>query len=286
MKGYELKKTKRDSWYISGKLCSGVDVFFKVWDNSAAFSKMKDCNYEGMAVYISASVDEYGGASSLLLSSIEAVEGFSEDMFLPTVYNIEAYWEGLQKLSAQHLTEKGQELAKILLFNTYEEVESRFKLEFAASSHHDNCKGGLLAHTYKVCRILSTIFVQYKSLFDSDHKDLVFIGGLMHDIGKIREYNMGIYQKPAYADHLLYGVEYLTKHKEDIVKLYSEDWYSQLLAIVLEHHGEYGMPCKTVDAYILHMADLLDSRITLIQQGVADVERGGSIKVDDKYLVY
>lgn len=286
VKGYNLKMTKQNKEYINGQICSGINVYFKAWDSSPAFAQLKGNNYEGEIAYIMATVDDYGGSTSLLLNSITAVDGFTEDMFLPTVYNTDAYWDGLKKLAKQHLTERGYELADKLLFSAGEAVESRFKLEFAASSHHDNCKGGLLAHTYKVCRILTTLFVQYKSLFDEDHKDLVFIAGLMHDIGKLREYKLGIYQKPAYANHLLYSTEYLIDFKDIIVTTYSEDWYNQLLGVVLEHHGEFGMACQTIDAYVLHMADLLESRMTLVQQSVAEIERGNSIKVDDKYLVY
>jgi len=281
-----MKKTKNNKDYVLGYLTSGVKVPFKVWDNSAAFNSLKNYDYEGVIAYITAQVDEYGGQTSLILSQINAVEGYSEDQFLSTKYNIEAYWDGLRNMLAQNVSAHAMNVCDKILFNN-SDISVRFKLEFAASTHHDNCKGGLLAHTYKVVRLVSVLMNQYKSLFDEQHKDLLFLAALLHDVGKLREYKLGSYVKPSYADHLLYSVEMVSAFKADILaEGYTEDWFNQFIAAILEHHGEYGMKCRTVDAYILNMADMMESRMTMLQQYTEDLDRGQSFKMDDCYLTY
>ena len=55
---------------------------------------------------------------------------------------------------------------------------TRFKVEFAAMSHHDNCKGGLLAHTYKVLLLMKFVCRQYEAATTkrgTDYTDLLYI---------------------------------------------------------------------------------------------------------------
>lgn len=89
---------------------------------------------------------------------------------------------------------------------------------------------------------------------------------MFHDLGKIREMNLGVYQNCSKVTHRFLGIEYLAQLKEMIVTSYSEEWYYDLVSILLQHHGEWGDPCKTLVSYIVSKVDLFESQMTLIPQ--------------------
>jgi 3'-5' exoribonuclease len=291
VKSYNIQLTKGGKEYIAGSLQSGVDVPFKAWGNSSAFPKFKGEAYENVPSYIVGSVDGFGGTNTIIIDSVQAVDGYTPDQFFPIKYDIEAYWGALKNQIAKRVSEKGQAICNSILFNN-EELSLRFKQEFAAMSHHDNCKGGLLAHTYKVINNIATIINLYPNIvvrngaIDKDYVDLLYIGTLLHDIGKTVEMNFGVYQPKSIVTHNYLGIEFIAPYKEEIVKSYSEEWYYNLISILLQHHGEYEAPCRTVAAFVVHKADEFDATLTLLSQTMESVnnEAGSRVKVEDRYL--
>ena len=284
LKNYSVGLTKNGKYYYYGTVTSGVDIDFKVWDNSAAYPILRDNELGGKVVEITATWNEYKGNYSLLLNSVKLADNIPEDNFLLTKYNIDAYFGGLHDLVNNVVSPKAMAIADELLFNN-EKIAEMFKLEFAAKSHHDNCKGGLLAHTYKVCSLLDYTLKVYKNISQNqDEKDLMMLGALFHDIGKIREMHFGQYQKESCVTHRFLGVEMLNKAK--IVEAYNEEWYYNLVSIMLQHHGEYGDPCRTVVALVIHRIDNFDSDMTLLSQKLEEqsVREIGRLQVDGSYL--
>lgn len=290
IKDYSIQTTKHGKEYIVGKLQSGIDMSFKAWGNSAAFTKLKNEAYENVPAYIMGNGDDYGGVMSLVLDTVQAVDGYTPDQFFLMKYNINAYWEALIKSVASVVQPKGLELCNKLLFENAE-VAERFKVEFAARSHHDNCKGGLLAHTYKVVTMTVRVLSMYQGITakhgvqDADMRDLMVIGALLHDIGKILEMQFGAYQPGAIVTHKYLGAEMIAALKPEIVAAYDEDWYYQLISIILEHHGEWGEKPKTVLAQVIHLVDCFDAHITDITQAVEAVDGYGTIRYEGEYLI-
>lgn len=293
MRTYKVQPTKNGGEFISGVVASGVDMPFKAWSNSPAFKILTSTDLSGLAVRVQGKVDDYGGSLSILAESVVEVEGFTADQFLPQKYDAEGYLSAVKQLLERHITEKGQLLCKMVLFDNQELVD-RFKIEFAASSHHDNCKSGLLAHTYKVLYHLSNAINCYRPMLvrdggsSDDWNDLLFIGALLHDIGKTVEMKYGVYQPEAIVTHRYLGIEFIAKYKEQIVAQYDEIWYYNLVSIILQHHGEYGDPCKTVASLIIHKVDMFESEMTLLQQTIeqAGNKVGADIKFDGSYLKF
>ena len=292
IKANSIQLTKNGKEYVQGTLQSGVEVPFKAWNNSKAFGKLKAEDYTNIPTHITATVDGFGGTNSLIIDDVMAVEGFTADQFLPIKYNIEAYWNALVSQIQQKCSEKAFAIAdKVLFSNT--EVAERFKLEFAAMSHHDNCKGGLLTHTYKTLQNTHNIINQYPALVskegvvDKNMTDLLYLGALLHDIGKTVEMQFGSYQPQSVVNHSYLGMEFIAKYKSEIVEAYDEQWYYNLVTILLQHHGEFGEPCKSVAAYIIHRADEFDSSLTLLAQSMemaVDGSSGKRVKMDGKWL--
>lgn len=289
IKDYSIQTTKNKKEYIVGKIQSGIDISFKAWGDSAAFTKLKTEAYENMPSYIVAQGDDYGGTMSLVLDTVQAVDGYTPDQFFAVKYNIDAYWEALKKTVASSVTPKGLELCNKLLFEN-EELATRFKVEFAARSHHDNCKGGLLAHTYKVVALSNHVKALYPAIFtksgvvEPNMVDLFFIGALMHDIGKTLEMQFGVYQPVSVVSHPFLGAEMIGKFKADIIAAYDEQWYYELMAIMLEHHGEWGERPKTVLAQLVHFVDVFEAKVTDIAQLVDAQDGDGTIRYEGSFL--
>jgi len=294
VKSYSVQLTKNGKEYIIGNLMSGVEVPFKAWDNSSAFPKFKNEEYTGVPSLVQGVVEAYNGQLSIMVNDVNAVEGFTPDQFLPIKYNANAYWDALTKLVKSKVSDKAYNLLDKIFFSK-EDIVERFKYEFAAQSHHDNCKSGLLAHTYKVVGALSYVLNTYQGLvmkdsktLDTDKVDLFYVGALFHDIGKIDEMKFGIYQSKARVTHRFLGIEYFAEYKNEIIESYNEDWYYNLVSIILQHHGEYEDKCRTIYAQVIHLVDVLDSSITdMLQLMESPQTQDGvsRIKLNGNYLM-
>lgn len=210
------------------------------------------------------------------------------------MYDKEAYFQAFVNLVKARVSDKGYQLFdKLLLQNT--ELVERFKSEFAAKSHHDNCLSGLLAHSYKVVQLMGVLVDMYPRLsvvdgqtISAEQKDLYILGAALHDIGKTQEMEYGVYQPNSAVSHRFFGAEYLVENKEFIVGLYDDKWYYDLCSVMLQHHGEFGDPCATLSAMLVHWVDMLESRAQLVVQmmdaNVAETKAGQSIKVDGSFI--
>lgn len=288
LKSYNIQLTKNGVQYVAGSLMSGVDISFKAWNRSSAFAYLHDKDLSNTPINIVGTIDDYGGNISIVLDSAEPVEGFTPDQFMLVKYDMQAYWKALQQMVGNQVTKKAYALAdKILFSNT--ELSKRFCEEFAAKSHHDNCKSGLLVHTYKVVSNMIFILGQYSHLIeDNDKYDLAILGALLHDIGKVKEMEFGVYNtESSYVGHTFFGVELLAPFKADIIGAYGEEGYLELVSVMLQHHDEYETPSKTLTAYLVYRADELDAKMTLIQQTIekksAD-SKDNTIRVDGRYF--
>ena len=134
----------------------------------------------------------------------------------------------------------------------------------AAKSMHHAYMGGLLEHSLAVAALADDIGQRYPDL----QRDLLMVGALLHDVGKISELR---YQRSfEYTDagkllgHIMIGVE-IINDKIRQLEGFPEQLAVQLKHLLLSHHGqyEYGSPKrpKTMEAVILSFIDDLDSKI-------------------------
>ena len=112
-----------------------------------------------------------------------------------------------------------------------------------------------------------------------EERDLVILGLVVHDFGKILELKNGAYTEISIVPHTYLGIEIISKYKDLIEETYNEMFYRELQAIILEHHGEFGERPKTVYAYLVHVIDLLDSRVSGLQRKVEGLELGDTTNV-------
>ena len=142
----------------------------------------------------------------------------------------------------------------------------------AAKGMHHVYLGGLLEHSLSLVKLVKNIV----PLYDGINEDLLIVGALLHDVGKI--YEMSFARAIDYTDagkllgHITIGVE-LVGEKIHQVEGFPRELSMLLKHMLLSHHGlyEYGSPKrpKTIEATILNYLDDMDSKINGIQAHIA-----------------
>lgn len=281
-RSFEKKPTKNGGEYLEGSLnLKGVIVPCKIWNSSPAFSDKTLNGFNQKTVSVSGKTNIYQNNLSIIIDDISEVSpedfGYTTKDFQSSKYdNHEDFIYQIEDIFREKLEPRATEYLIHILNN----VRDRFVNEFAASRMHDATLGGLLAHTYKMLLILDTIWScdLYKNITQKVDKDLIFLSLVFHDIGKIFEYDMGARTEIAYATHNFLGQEYLFEFKNDIIhgfkskrkhiNGYGLDFYYRLQSVIMQHHGEYGEPCHTKEAYIVHLIDMLESRLTILDEAL------------------
>lgn len=269
--------TKNGGQYITGNLQAKGQVPYKVWDRGTpdcAFSEMAKNvdDYNDSAVLLSGEIDKYGGSTSIIINSIKIVDheqlGLTKSDFFEEVYDAEMYYANLLNVLKKYCSEKAVEVFNLVV----NPVKSRFMEEFAAVSHHDNCKSGLLAHTTKVVRA-ATLLKMYPDICKRIGLDNIFISCALHDIGKIFEYSNGTMSNAGQkVSHHVFGVSMISDKRTEIVNLMGEEFYLNLLSVISQHHGEYGERPRTALAYVVHLIDCLEANLTTLNNSLADVK--------------
>jgi len=118
--------------------------------------------------------------NNCLVSALELVEeamiGLSEEQ-------TKQYYEGILSYIEKIKNEKLKEF----LNKYFNEHEQKIKIAPAAKLMHHNFMGGLLVHTFECCQIAENIA---DTVFQRIKRDELYAACILHDIGKIFEYNV------------------------------------------------------------------------------------------------
>ena len=283
LSSYSPQTAKNSKEYYNGTLKAQGNLEFKVWGGTL-FDQLKEEDYTGIPVYVEAEVNVWNDTKSLILKKVVAVDvvdlGIDITPLDPTKYDIAANEKEFYSLLKEELSPNGFELFKKI----YNRIRKEFRSEYAAVKIHDAYRGGLLAHTLKMLKVLRFIWNTYPNICENMNKDLVFIGLAVHDMGKILEYNNGTRTDIAFATHNFLGQEILFEFKKDIVEgfkapvkgseetlsvePFGNDFYYRLQAIIQQHHGEFGEPCHTIESYLVHLVDMFESRVEIFEESL------------------
>lgn len=213
----------------------------------------------------------------LARSEVQAAD-FLPSCPLPTDALIDTLQTHLKTVKRHHL----KRLLKSFLSDA--EFMAKFKQAPAAKSMHHAYLGGLLEHTASVVGLLTRVCEHYPQL----DRDLLLVGGFLHDIGKIQEfcYDLTI----DYSDsgrligHMVLGLEVL-QDKLRMHKVFPTDEAMLLKHLILSHHGEaeYGavkLP-MTMEALMLHFTDDMDAKMNSVGRIIA-----ASPRKDDAWTPY
>jgi 3'-5' exoribonuclease len=164
---------------------------------------------------------------------------------------------------------------KQLLLNIFEdkEIMAKFTRSPAAKNWHHNYIGGLLEHTIAVVRICDFASKHYPS-----NRDELITGAILHDFGKIYEYEtlptIDFTDEGRLLGHIVICDQLICK-KANEINLFPTQTLMKLRHLILAHHGEMEKGAvkvpQTIEAIILHFADNLDAQTTGVQQIVEAV---------------
>jgi 3'-5' exoribonuclease len=148
-------------------------------------------------------------------------------------------------------------------------IADRLKLAPAGIKTHHAYPGGLVQHLIDLTHLGNAVAAQYASL----NRDLLLLGILLHDIGKIEE--LLFEGELAYSDsgqllgHLVQGVEILNAISDEAERLTGKKIDARKLLrlkhMIVSHHGslEHGSPKvpMTLEAIALAHIDDLDAKM-------------------------
>jgi 3'-5' exoribonuclease len=143
-------------------------------------------------------------------------------------------------------------------------TDAFFKCPAAITMHHARI-GGLAEHSINVCRFAhaSASVAPWLDL------DLLTVGSLLHDIGKILvsgDFRFTLEGK--FLGHIVQGHSLVEKWIRQIPD-FPERRALDVLHILLSHHGqlEYGSPKTptTAEALVIHFADDLDAKLDMVK---------------------
>jgi len=178
----------------------------------------------------------------------------------------------------------------ISLFFDDKKFVTNFMSSPSAITHHHNYVGGNLEHTVGVIRLCKNICEMYEGI----DKELVLIGALLHDVGKLKEYqttaSIDKTGEGNFIGHIVMGDRWIREKIAELRKKGTEfdvDLENKLCHIILSHHGryEYGSPRmpKTIEAMVVHAADMMDSHV---KNFIQNIEEGRKNSEDDWMYIW
>ena len=162
----------------------------------------------------------------------------------------------------------------------------------AAKGMHHVYLGGLLEHSLALVKLVKSIVPLYGGI----NEDLLVVGALLHDVGKI--YEMSFERAFDYTDagkllgHITIGVEIISG-KISLIPEFPDALALILKHLILSHHGEYIFASprrpKTLEALLLNYLDDLDSKMEGVRQFIQkekkpDAKWTGYNKLFDRYI--
>ena len=241
-----------------------------VWDNVNEAASLIQA---GDFVYLQGHVSEYRGALQLVVKKVGPVNADSVDPsdFLPaTERDVNQMFQRVVALT--DAMAEGYLKSLLDIFWNDADFVKQFKTAPAAKNMHHAYIGGLLEHTLSVALLVDRIAGHYNGI----DMDLLLAGAILHDIGKVREFEYS--RRLDYSDegrllsHIVIGVQ-MIEEKIQRVENFPEELALLLKHLIVSHHGsrEFGSPevPKTIEAVLLNYIDEIDSKVTGIRNFMA-----------------
>ena len=246
------------------------EVDAKIWDNTDVLDKLFD---KDDFVMVRGKASVYMNKMQVVVAEIEKIPEEQVNLvdFLPeSPRNNEEMRQELRDVVGALTNPHLKALMDVFLADVA--VLDQYCLAPAAKGMHHVYLGGLLEHSLSLVKLAKAIVPLYEGI----NEDLLIVGALMHDVGKI--YEMSYARAFDYTDegkllgHITIGVE-LVEEMIRQVDGFPKELRMLLKHMLLSHHGQYdyGSPKrpKTIEATVLNYLDDMDSKINGIQAHIA-----------------
>jgi len=236
-------------------------------------------------VFVEGRTETYRNTLQIIVESIRRLDiyekehgkigGFDRGLLVQaSERDIDEMWSELTNLIASISSEPLRELTTLLT----SENEEALRTYPAAVKYHHAYLGGLLEHTLEVANGVH----QYAKTCSALDQGMATAGGILHDIGKVKELETPI--APRYSfdgqllGHLLLGRDMVRDAANRIS--WPDPQIPELLEhIIISHHGEleFGAAIvpKTAEAIAIYYFDNLSARLNMLKMHIAqDNEEG------------
>ncbi|WP_366924706.1 HD domain-containing protein [Metallumcola ferriviriculae] len=246
----------------------------KLWDGAEEIAA-------GLAeedlIQVEGAVSEYRGSNQITIEKVSpaAAGKWQPEDFLPAGKDKQLLLDELRQLVAS----LNNEHLKTLLANWFSDKDflQQYLTCPAAKKVHHACIGGLAEHSLEVCSYAVQVAKNYSKI----NRDVVLVGALLHDIGKIMEYryqtSIAVTDSGKLFGHPVLGWDMIAE-RIGMQPDFPAPLADHLKHIILTHHGqlEWGAPVlpQTPEAMTVFYCDLLSGRIRqvfdIIQQDEDD----------------
>ena len=235
---------------------------------------------EGTVVRVRGRVGEYAGRPDLGVDDENAIQpvdprSYDADTFVPrSKRDIEQMWLELRNT----IDSIRDPTCALVLRETFKDTGfvERYKHAVAAKAFHHAWIGGLIEHTLVIVAQCEQSCKKYPFV----SRDLLLTGAILHDIGKLEEYQT---TTAIQVTPIITLVGHLTLEAGRILSFrgkagIDENMLLKLAHIVISHHGryEFGSPKLPAipEAVILAGIDEIDARVERMRQVREEAEEG------------
>ncbi|MBD3285657.1 HD domain-containing protein [candidate division WOR-3 bacterium] len=255
----EIRKTRDGKDYIRLQLRDKSGTMLAVFFDPGSAKSIPKASF----VRVTGQVTEYKGQINIKIDDIwqEKEEHVDYTDFMPSTYrDVEECFARIQSI-ARSLREPMAALLTSFFDNA--SFARRFKLAPGGITVHHAYLGGLCIHTHDMLALAHDLVKKDKNI-DSE---LLYAGILLHDIGKIREYQytrcIDNSDEGKFLGHIAIGIR-MVETEIGRIPGFPEPLAWKLIHMILSHHGprEYGSPVppKFLEAQMLHQIDNLDAK--------------------------
>ena len=159
----------------------------------------------------------------------------------------------------------------------------------AAIIHHHAFPNGLITHVLEMLKIAESILTLYSKV----DKDILFCGCILHDIGKITEFQVEYGTKYSDEGQLLSHIPIaysMISDKISQIEKFPHVLKNEILHMILSHHGKSSwdkpsfMEPKTLEALALHHIDMLSAKLSPVHDFAEEYEGWQKIS-NGRYLM-
>ncbi len=234
----------------------------------------------GDMVHVKGKVQLYQGGLQMILTFIDRAPDSSynpEDFETQAQANVEALLNRLKELLGTLKCEKLRTLGQCFLSD--EKLINDLCAAPAGIKAHHAYHGGLIEHVVSMAEVADRLCEHYAEL----DRDLLLLGVLLHDLGKVRELSWD--PTLAYTDegqllgHMNIAIEILNEklmqaRGEMGGEEFDKEVVLRLKHMILSHHGtlEFGSPRlpMTPEGIVLHYIDNIDAKLHEFTRAIAD----------------
>ncbi|HMP78124.1 MAG TPA: HD domain-containing protein [Pirellulaceae bacterium] len=280
----QLRPNRNGQLYLQVRLSDKTgSLTAMLWN---ADQRQYDQFNNGDFLRVSGTAQLYGGNMQVIVKSlrrVEATEVEPSDFETMSSVRIAELVNSLQSLIDSIRNVHLRRLGTSLLAD--QDLMDKFVRAPAGVKNHHAYQGGLLEHVVALAQLAAAV----SRLYDELDPDLMIMGAVLHDIGKIDELtyaaDLGYSDEGQLVGHLIQGVSLLDRKLAELAQRHGEpfpaDLAMQLRHVIVSHHGEYefGSPKlpMTREAIALHYLDNLDAKLATVRQLIREDANSSSV---------